>query len=62
MHHFQTTKFNLMKEKNYSIYLIIEEDDNYNLPQVVKQRKLDDYTELEEAERELELILNDQML
>jgi|TARA_Y100001973_G_C5203976_1_gene339991 hypothetical protein len=51
-----------MKEKNYSIYLIIEEDDNYNLPQVVKQRKLDDYTELEEAERELELILNDQML
>jgi hypothetical protein len=51
-----------MNKKTYTIYLIIEEDDRQNLPTTVKQRKVLEFDNLEEAEQEAQLILDEQFI
>ena len=48
-----------MPAKNYTIYLILEEDDNYDLPKTITQRKLSTFDDLSEAEQELSEILEE---
>jgi hypothetical protein len=62
MHHFQPLKFNYMNKKTYTIYLVIEEDDKYNMPTTIKQRKVLEFDNLEEAEQEAQLILDEQFI
>ena len=62
MHHFQPLKFNYMNKKTYTIYLLIEEDDKHNLPITIKQRKVLEFDNLEEAEQEAQLILDEQFI
>tara|TARA_R100000005_G_scaffold96200_1_gene81372 strand:+ start:1813 stop:1971 length:159 start_codon:yes stop_codon:yes gene_type:complete len=51
-----------MNKKTYTIYLLIEEDDKHNLPITVKQRKVLEFDNLEEAEQEAQLILDEQFI
>tara|TARA_R100001463_G_scaffold70799_5_gene124494 strand:+ start:2259 stop:2417 length:159 start_codon:yes stop_codon:yes gene_type:complete len=48
-----------MPAKNYTIYLILEEDDHYDLPKTIKQRKISTFDDLSEAEQEIIEILDD---